>query len=88
MRVRREVGDPPVVVVTEAAGAVAPVSDVVWFHLEVSIELPGDERTPGPEIPQSESLGRQAGVFPGSQHLSEAATVIERDEMIHYLVES
>ena len=59
---------------TEAAGAVAPVSDVVWFHLEVSVELSGDERTPGPEIPQSESLGRQAGVFPGSQHLSESAT--------------
>ena len=56
MRVRREVGDPPVVVVTEAAGAVAPVSDVVWFHLEISVELSGDERTPGSEIPQSESL--------------------------------
>ena len=71
---------------TEAAGAVAPVSDVVWFHLEISVELSGDERTPGSEIPQSESLGRQAGVFPGSQHLSEAATVIVRDEMIDTLL--
>lgn len=84
-----EVGNPPVVVVTEVSvPAAAQVPDVVrsLLGLEVPVEFPGDERTLGALVPVIERLPRQIVVLPSTQDVLGALVEVVMGVLVPVIV--